>query len=83
MTHYLIALKTEVDQKKLDALVQFLKSWDIDAEIQPASTRSKRTLDPNYVPFSESLGMWKDRDDIDARKLRKKILRGYAPLVSV
>lgn len=64
MQHLL--LKNNLDQSKIDALIVFLKSLDIDAELKTnAPVVNKKTT------FSLSAGIWKDYH-IDAKKLRKE-----------
>ena len=51
----------------MDALLQFLKRWDIDAEL-----KSKETTSSNKKSeFSLTVGLWKDYD-INADQLRKE-----------
>ena len=63
-----LVLKNKINRQKLDSIVIFLKSWGIDVEIKTAS-KSKKT-DVKEL-FSESFGMWADRD-IDIKKIRRK-----------
>ena len=64
MQHLL--LKNNLDQSKIDALIVFLKSLDIDAALKTnAPVVNKKTT------FSLSAGIWKDYH-IDAKKLRKE-----------
>nr|MBC7613556.1 hypothetical protein [Pseudopedobacter sp.] len=51
----------------MDALIQFLKSWDIEAEVKSEKPISKN----QKIEFSLSAGLWKD-SDIDANELRKQ-----------
>jgi hypothetical protein len=53
-----LLLKSKINQKKLNALLFFLKEWDIDAEI--TTIPDKNFVAMSYVPFSETIGMWKD-----------------------
>jgi hypothetical protein len=62
-----LILKTDIDQTKLDVLLDLLKTWHIDAEVKPS--KAKSTPKSNYEPFSETIGMWTDRD-IDDKQLR-------------
>ncbi|QPH39994.1 hypothetical protein [Pedobacter endophyticus] len=62
-----IILKDDIEQRKIDALLNFLKSWDIDAEIK--STRP--VIGEKSKEFSLSKGIWSDYD-IEARELRHK-----------
>jgi hypothetical protein len=59
-----LILKKDIEQNKMDALLYFLKSWNIEAELKssPVITKKKST-------FSLSAGIWKDYN-IDANKLR-------------
>ncbi len=62
-----LILKNDIGQNKINALLNFLKSWDIDAELKittPQKTKKKSD-------FSLSTGIWKDYN-IDANDLRKK-----------
>jgi hypothetical protein len=77
MTH--LILKSDINPFQLDALLKFFHAWNIEAETLPAATPTKvkesvvaKPEEP-YVAFSESFGMWKDRD-IDAKKLRRMAL---------
>jgi len=62
-----IILKGNVEQSKIDALLSFLKSSNIDAEV--------KITDLNKIqkssPFSLAKGIWSDYD-IDADELRDK-----------
>lgn len=62
-----LILKNDIGQNKIDALLHFLKSWDIDAELKittPVKTKKKTN-------FSLSAGIWKDYT-VDADELRKQ-----------
>ncbi|WP_293313941.1 hypothetical protein [Pedobacter sp. UBA5917] len=62
-----IILKDNVEQRKIDALLAFLKSWDIDAELKTTDTEKLTEA----VEFSLSKGIWSDYN-IDSEELRKK-----------
>ncbi len=62
-----LILKNDIGQNKIDALLHFLKSWDIDAELK-TTTSVKNKKKSN---FSLSTGIWKDYN-IDANDLRKQ-----------
>ena len=62
-----LILKNRIDQQRLNSIVIFLKSWGIEAEIK-TTTIPKIEVEK---PFSQSFGMWADRD-IDIKKIRKK-----------
>ena len=61
-----LIIKNDVEQGKIDALLNFLKSCDIDAELKTINppAAKKKTV------FSLSTGIWKDYD-ISADVLRK------------
>lgn len=62
-----LILKNDISQSKMEALIYFLKSWDIEAEVKKnteVSTKKKND-------FSLSVGLWKD-NTIDANELRKQ-----------
>ncbi len=62
-----IILKSDIEERKIEALLQFLKSWNIDAEL-------KRNAEPvvrKKSGFSLSAGIWKNYS-IDAKELRKQ-----------
>ena len=62
-----LILKNKIDKKRLDSIVFFLKSWDIDVEIRTVSPKKEK----KEKLFSESFGMWADRD-IDIKDIRRK-----------
>jgi hypothetical protein len=62
---HLILIK-DIEQSKMDALLYFLKSWDIEAELKTSPIVAKEKSD-----FSLSVGIWKDYN-IDANELRTK-----------
>jgi hypothetical protein len=76
-----LILKNDIQPHQLSGLLQLLRSRGIEAEVLPAATRTEvkkpvatdtaTDTDKPYVAFSESFGMWKDRD-IDARELRRQ-----------
>jgi hypothetical protein len=62
-----LILKNNISKSKMDALIYFLKSWDIEAEVKTSTEIvSKKKSD-----FSLSAGLWKD-NVIDANELRKQ-----------
>lgn len=62
-----IILKKDISPSKMEALIYFLKSWDIEAEVRTdTAVSSKKKTD-----FSLSVGLWKD-NTIDATELRKQ-----------
>ncbi len=62
-----LILKNNITQNKIDALLHFLKSWDIDAELKTTTTIKTK----EKTTFSLSTGIWKD-NLIDAEDLRKQ-----------
>ncbi|MBX7226264.1 MAG: hypothetical protein K1X55_09545 [Chitinophagales bacterium] len=60
-----LIFKKDIEQSKMDALLHFLKSWDIEAELINNKITTKKKSD-----FSLSVGIWKDYN-IDANELRK------------
>ena len=62
-----LILKNDIPQSKMDALINFLKSWDIEAEVKTdAQITSKKKSD-----FTLTAGLWKD-NAVDANELRKQ-----------
>ena len=62
-----LILKKDISPSKMEALIYFLKSWDIEAEVRTdTAVSSKKKTD-----FSLSVGLWKD-NTIDATELRKQ-----------
>ena len=61
-----LVLKNDIKKEKMDALLHFLKVWDIDVEIKNELKAPKNNND-----FSLSVGIWKDYD-IDATELRRQ-----------
>ena len=60
-----LVLKNEIKKEKMDALLHFLKNWDINVEVKNVPNRAKSN------DFTLSAGLWKDYD-IDATVLRKQ-----------
>jgi len=63
-----LVLKNNIRKEKMDALLHFLRSWDIDIEIK---NLPKAKIEKKNKDLSLSIGMWKDYD-INATELRKK-----------
>ncbi|MFY7887376.1 MAG: hypothetical protein ACOVOW_00600 [Spirosomataceae bacterium] len=61
-----LILKTDIDATKMEALLFFLKSWNIDAELKTTPMLKEKKQD-----FSLAVGMWEDYD-INANELRKQ-----------
>lgn len=66
--HQLI-LKKNIDKSNMNALVNFLKSRDIEFEFKTTKIKDNEVKD-----FSLSVGLWQDYD-IDANELRNKAWR--------
>jgi hypothetical protein len=62
-----IILKDNLEQRKIDALLHFLKSWDIDAELRITNAEKSTEV----VEFSLSKGIWSDYD-VNPEELRDK-----------
>jgi hypothetical protein len=62
-----LILNDKIERKKLEALLVFLKSWDIDAEVRTITTKKESTK----KLFEKTFGMWADRD-IDIKDIRQK-----------
>ena len=53
-----LILKNRIDRQRLNSIVTFLKAWGVDAEIKTTATSKIKVKEP----FSQSFGMWADRD---------------------
>jgi len=62
-----LILKNDVSPGKMDALLQFLNSWGIEAELQTTELPAGKKKNE----FTLSAGIWKDYN-IDAGELRKQ-----------
>ena len=62
-----LIFKNDLEQNKLEALLQFLKTWNIDAELK---TSTRKTV-KKQNDFSLATGIWKDTI-IDGKELRNK-----------
>ena len=62
-----LIFKDDIGQNKLEALIQFLKSWDIDAELKNTSKIASKKKEK----FSLNTVIWND-NPIDAKELRKQ-----------
>ncbi|MDR0575205.1 MAG: hypothetical protein LBG96_14510 [Tannerella sp.] len=47
-----LIIKNDIEKKKMDGLLLFLKSWDIEAEIKPAKKTAK---DKRIAEFKQAL----------------------------
>ena len=63
-----LIFKKEIEQSKMDALLYFLKSWNIEAELMTSPSIPKEEHD-----FSLAAGMWEDYN-INADTLRTNAL---------
>jgi hypothetical protein len=62
-----LILKDNLEKSKIDALLNFLKSWNVDVELKVTRSETKR----KRVSFSLSEGIWKDYQ-IDSNELRRQ-----------
>jgi hypothetical protein len=62
-----IILKNNIDKNKIDALLSFLKSWGLDAELRTSNV----TTNKKSGKFTLSVGLWKDYT-VSADELRKQ-----------
>jgi hypothetical protein len=62
-----LIFKNDLEEDKLKALLGFLKTWDIDAEVKTSTPRVVKSK----KKFSLSIGLWNDYT-IDSVELRKK-----------
>ena len=62
-----LILKDDLEKSKIDALLNFLKSWDINVELKVTHPKTDR----KQADFSLSSGIWKDYQ-IDSDELRKQ-----------
>jgi hypothetical protein len=62
-----LVLKNKIDKRKLDSIIHFLKSWDIDVEVKNTRVNKVRKKDI----FADVRGIWANRD-IDAKTLREQ-----------
>ncbi|MCL2649786.1 MAG: hypothetical protein FWD60_02020 [Candidatus Azobacteroides sp.] len=62
-----LVLKNRVSRQKLDSIVYFLKTLNVEVEIKKSIQKKVAKKDP----FAEVRGIWSDRD-IDGTTLRKQ-----------
>jgi hypothetical protein len=62
-----LIFKKDLEKNKLAALLHFLKTWNIDAELKISTPKVKKM----QIEFSLSSGIWKDYD-MDAKELGQK-----------
>jgi hypothetical protein len=62
-----LIFKNKIEQRKLDALLDFLKTWNIDVELKTSTPK----ITKKQNNFSLTAGLWKDYT-IDAKELRNK-----------
>ncbi len=63
-----LILKQELSQSKIDALISFLRSWGVDAELK---STLKMESQVRASEFTLNTSIWKDRE-IDSEELRKQ-----------
>jgi hypothetical protein len=66
-----LIFKTDIDSQKLEVLLDLLKTWNIDAEVQPSRASSGVAAEKASGEFPLTFGLWEDRD-LDARELRRQ-----------
>jgi tRNA A37 threonylcarbamoyladenosine dehydratase len=66
-----VILKNEIGEERLKALIDFLKSWNIDAEVKTEISTIKTETTKKFTLAED---MWKDYE-IDANDLRKEAWR--------
>jgi len=62
-----LVLKNRLSKQKLNSIVYFIRTLNVDVEIKNLTQKKVVKKDP----FAETFGMWADRD-IDAKTLRKQ-----------
>jgi len=62
-----IILKNNIDKSKMDALLAFLKTWGVDAELRTTNVHTNKKA----AEFTLSTGLWKDYT-VSADNLRKQ-----------
>jgi len=63
-----IILKKDIDDNKMNALLQFLQSWGVDAVVK--KTNSYVATKSSEITLS--VGLWSDYENIDGVELRNK-----------
>lgn len=61
-----LTFKKNLKQSKIDTLLNYLSSWNIEAELKPSSNINKKKTN-----LSLAAGIWKDYN-ITANELRKQ-----------
>ena len=64
-----LILKDNIDRQKLDSIIFFLNSLNVETEIK--STDVVKETDSNEL-FAETFGMWANRD-INIKEIRQKV----------
>lgn len=62
-----LIFKNDLEQNKLEALLHFLKTWNIDAELKSSTRKTVKKQND----FSLASGIWKD-NTIDGKGLRNE-----------
>lgn len=62
-----LILKKDLDEKKMKALLAFLKSWEIDVELKTTVRKTTKKVQE----FSLAKGLWEDYQ-INSTELRKQ-----------
>ncbi len=64
-----LILKKDIDEDKLNTLLDFLNSWGVEVEVRSKSRKKVTRKTVADKTFSLSVGLWDDYD-IDAKTLR-------------
>jgi hypothetical protein len=62
-----IVLKNNIEKSKMDALLSFLKTWGLEAELRTINEQSNK----KSAKFTLTAGLWKDYN-VSADNLRKQ-----------
>ncbi len=62
-----LTFKNDLEKNKLEALLVFLKTWNIEAELKTSTPKAVK----KQKIFSLSTGLWSDYS-VDSKELRKK-----------
>ncbi|OJV87475.1 hypothetical protein [Proteiniphilum sp.] len=66
-----LILKKEIDEEKLNTLLNFLNSWGVEVEVQSKPRKRLIRKNSSKKTFSLSVGLWDDYP-IDGSALRNK-----------
>ncbi|MEA5129380.1 MAG: hypothetical protein VB074_14465 [Proteiniphilum sp.] len=66
-----LIFKKDIDEEKLNTLLNFLNSWGVEVEVQPKPRKNLVRKGSSKKTFSLSVGLWDDYA-IDGKTLRNK-----------